>query len=73
MTEARKTKEGRWMKEERKTGRIRTVRDLKVYRKAFEGLRMGEAAAGGMVLLASSMLFTIFYLKVLGGEEESVW
>jgi multiple sugar transport system permease protein len=44
-----------------------------VYRSAFEGLRMGEAAAGGMVLLAVSLIFTIFYLKVMGGEEESVW
>jgi len=44
-----------------------------VYRSAFEGLRMGEAAAGGMVLLAISMIFTIFYLRVMGGEEESVW
>ena len=44
-----------------------------VYRSAFEGLRMGEAAAGGMVLLVVSMIFTIFYLRVMGGEEESVW
>jgi multiple sugar transport system permease protein len=43
-----------------------------VYKRAFEGMRLGEAAAGGMVLLAISMLLTVFYLKVLGGEE-SVW
>jgi len=34
---------------------------------------MGESAAAGMVLLAVSMIFTVFYLKVLGGGEESVW
>jgi multiple sugar transport system permease protein len=44
-----------------------------VYRSAFEGLRMGEAAAGGVVLLAISLVFTIFYLKVMGGEEQGVW
>jgi len=49
------------------------VLTIYVYQQAFEGLRMGEAAAGGMVLLVASMLFTIFYLRVLGGEEESVW
>jgi multiple sugar transport system permease protein len=49
------------------------VLTIYVYHQAFEGLRMGEAAAGGMVLLAASMVFTIFYLKVLGGGEESVW
>ena len=45
------------------------VMTIYVYRKAFEGLRMGEAAAGGMILLLLSLVFTILYLKALGGEE----
>jgi len=49
------------------------VLTIYVYQKAFEGLRMGEAAAGGMVLLVASLVFTIFYLRVLGDGEESVW
>lgn len=44
-----------------------------VYKRAFEGMRMGEAAAGGMVLLIISTMLTVFYLKVLGGQEESMW
>lgn len=53
--------------------RATEVLTVYVYRKAFEGMRMGEAAAGGMVLLGISLIFTIFYLRMLGGEEETVW
>lgn len=43
-----------------------------IYNKAFTDLRMGIAAAGGVVLLFFSMLFTVIYLRILE-REGSVW
>ncbi len=43
-----------------------------VYNQAFKGMRMGEAAAAGMLLLATSMVFTLLYLK-FSRAEESQW
>lgn len=40
-----------------------------VYKLAFKFFRMGQAAAGGMILLLFSLLFTVIYLKVSKGEE----
>jgi multiple sugar transport system permease protein len=45
------------------------VLTIYIYHKAFEGMRMGVAAAGGVVLLIFSMLFTVLYLKIMGDEE----
>ena len=42
-----------------------------VYKSAFKFFRMGEAAAGGVVLLLISLFFTIIYLKVSRGDEAS--
>ncbi len=36
-----------------------------LYHKAFEGLRMSEASTVGVILLVFSLIFTIFYLKML--------
>ena len=44
-----------------------------IYQKAFTDLRMGVAAAGGVVLLVVSMIFTVLYLSALEDEEGSVW
>jgi len=43
-----------------------------IYNKAFTDLRMGIAAAGGVILLLFSMLFTVIYLRILE-REGSVW
>ena len=43
-----------------------------IYQKAFTDLKMGVAAAGGVILLIISMIFTVVYLKFLD-KEESVW
>lgn len=43
-----------------------------IYQKAFTDLQMGVAAAGGVILLVASMIFTILYLHFLD-TEESVW
>ncbi len=40
-----------------------------IYQKAFTDLRMGQAAAGGTLLLLVSMIFTITYLKVVNKGE----
>lgn len=48
------------------------VLTIYIYQKAFTDLRMGEAAAAGVVLLVFSMIFTVLYLKFLD-KEESVW
>ena len=52
--------------------RATEVLTIFIYHKGFEGLRMGVASAAGVILLLASMVFTIFYLKALEGEE-SVW
>jgi len=36
-----------------------------IYQKAFEALRMGEASAAGVLVLIVTMIFTIFYLRLL--------
>ena len=36
-----------------------------IYQKAFEALRMGEASAAGVLVLTVTMIFTIFYLRLL--------
>ena len=48
------------------------VLTIYIYQKAFTDLRMGQAAAAGVILLVISMLFTIIYLSFLD-KEESVW
>jgi multiple sugar transport system permease protein len=48
------------------------VLTIYIYQKAFTDLRMGVAAAGGVVLLIASMVFTVIYLSLLDSEE-SVW
>ena len=44
------------------------VLTIYIYHKAFQGLRMGIGAAGGVILLSFSMIFTVIYLSVF--EEE---
>lgn len=44
-----------------------------IYKKAFTDLRMGVAAAGGVVLLIGAMIFTVLYLTALKSKEEGVW
>jgi multiple sugar transport system permease protein len=48
------------------------VLTIYIYHKAFQGLRMGIAAAGGVILLTFSMIFTVIYLRILE-KEERVW
>ena len=48
------------------------VMTIYIYQKAFTDLKMGVAAAGGVILLITSMIFTVLYLKFLD-KEESVW
>jgi multiple sugar transport system permease protein len=48
------------------------VMTIYIYQKAFTDLKMGVAAAGGVVLLLASMVFTVLYLKFLD-REEGVW
>lgn len=43
-----------------------------VYRSGFAYYRFGEAAAGGMILLVFSLLFTFIYLKVSKAGESSI-
>lgn len=45
------------------------VLTIYIYQKAFTDLKMGVAAAGGVVLLLASMIFTILYLSFLDKEE----
>jgi multiple sugar transport system permease protein len=48
------------------------VMTIYIYQKAFTDLKMGVAAAGGVLLLILSTFFTVFYLSSIG-KEESVW
>ena len=48
------------------------VMTIFIYQKAFTDLKMGVAAAGGVVLLFTSMIFTVVYLNFLD-KEEGVW
>jgi multiple sugar transport system permease protein len=48
------------------------VMTIFIYQKAFTDLKMGVAAAGGVILLLTSMFFTVFYLKFLD-KGDDMW
>jgi len=47
------------------------VLTIYIYLKAFKDLKMGVAAAAGVILLAISMIFTVAYLKFLDKGDET--
>jgi len=47
------------------------VMTIYIYQKAFTDLKMGVAAAGGVILLLTSMLFTVVYLKFLDKGDDT--